>query len=632
MIKKIGGFLEDHVEKIILIIVGLLCSWLLITRVLLTPNVVEYKGKSYSPGNLDDQILTDVRTAINTNSDTPDPELIPPDNRNYAAMFSDTLGEVNFEFHPKPEKPVVIKVIQYPTPDINKIKITNADVEYIRSVVYEPVTEITISDPYQDSSSEPNDLDFVTVSGKLDIKSIVDEYKKCYIDGVNKELADPCKAKPVFAQVNLQRQRLLSNGQWSGWENVSRTKIDENKELFKYTDSYSDLSFGGIEIYKYQLNHTITQLGLLQPKPYEIATANEEWLPPELHRKFKDAQKKDERDARVKESEQNTATTSTTSDTAGAGRRRDRNATGGVNTTTTTTTGTRRGAQRNTENNTTTNTGQRRGRGTTTQVDTSSDTTRLFVDVVYDDYESVIITFATDLTKISEPILFWAHDDTVQPKNTYRYRVRVGLLNPTAENEDDDLIFWSSFSDVTKEVDIPGKMYFFAGEVQEAAKTVSVSVSKLYLGYWYKKVFDRVAQGEMIGSIADIESKEPKAAVTTGRITDTTKEEKEIITVDFTTGAVMVDVERVTELAGGSSISPVPYHNMLYTYDGKEILKMPATRIPNPNIWPQDLYKAYNFVQSHNNDKFENFKSWGSGEIDIEAVRNGEHSDRSNRQ
>ncbi len=629
MIKKIGGFLEDHVEKIILIIVGLLCAWLLITRVLLTPNVVEYKGKSYSPGNLDGQILLDVREALKKSPDAP--ELIPPDNRNYAEMFSDPLGDIDFVFLPKPEKPVVIKVVQYPTPDINKIKITNPDVEHIRSVVYEPVTEITLSDPYQNNNSEPNDLDFVTVSGKLDIKSIVDEFRKCYIDGVSKELADPCKAKPIFAQVNLQRQRLLSNGQWGGWENVSRPKIDENKDLFKYTESYSDLRFGGIEIYKYQLNRTITQLDLLQPKPYEIATANEEWLPPELHRKFKDAQKKDERDARIKDAAKTTATTSSTTTSDNAGRRRDRTTTGGGNTTTTTT-GTRRGAQRNTDTNTNTNTNTRRGRGTTTQVDTSYDSTRLFVDDVYDDYESVILTLANSLTKVSEPILFWAHDDTVQPKNTYRYRVRVGLLNPTADSEDDDLIFWSSFSDVTKEVAIPGKMYFFAGEVQEAAKTVSVTVSKLHLGYWYKKIFDRVAQGEVIGSIAEIESKEPKEVVTTGRITDTTnKEEKEIITVDFTTGAVMVDVERVSELAGGSSMNPVPYHNMLYTYDGKEILKIPATRTPNPNIWPRDLYEAYNYVQSHINDKYEKFNSWGAGEVDIDGVRSGEYSDRRNR-
>ncbi len=625
MIKKIGGFLENHVEKIILIVVGLLCTWLLITRVLLTPNVIEYRGKSYSPGNLDDQIYIDAREAKKKNPDAH--ELIPPDNRNYAEMFSDPLGEVNFEFLPKPEKPAIIKITQYPTPDINKIKIANVDIEYIRSVVYEPVSEISKSKPYVRNISEPNDLDFVSVSGKLDIKSIVDEYKKCYIDGVSKELADPCKAKPVFAQVNLQRQRLLSNGQWSGWENVSRAKIDENKEIFKYTDSYSDLSFGGIEIYKYQLNHTITQLELLQPKPYEIATANEEWLPPELYRKFKDAQKKDERDARIKEAAKTTTTSSTTSDTGG--RRRDRTTTGGVNTTTTQ--GTRRGGQRNTDINTNTSTTNRRGRGTTTQEDTSVETTRLFVDDVYDDYESVILTVANDLTKISEPILFWAFDDTVQPKNTYRYRIRVGLLNPTADSEDDDLIFWSSFSDVTSEVAIPGKMYFFAGEVQEAAKTVSVSVSKLHLGYWYKKVFDRVAPGEMIGGIADIESKEPKEAVTTGRITETTKEEKEIITVDFTTGAVMVDVERVSELAGGSSISPVPYHNMLYTYDGKEILKMPATRTPNSNIWPLELYQAYNYVQSHINDKYEKFNSWGAGEIDIDGVRIGEYSERSSR-
>ncbi len=625
MIKKIGGFLEEHVEKIILIIVGLLCSWLLITRVLLTPNVIEYESKKYSPANLDEQILADIRAALNQSPTAPG--LILPDQRNYAELFANPLGNVDFDFHPKPEKSDTLKTQNdYPEPDINKIKITNVNIEYIRSVAYEPIEEITVNNLYDDTISEANDLDFVSVSANIDIKSIVDEFKKCYNTGA---IADPCKAKPIFAQVNLQRQRLLLSGQWSDWENVPRTKIDYNRNLFKYTDNYSDLPFG-YEIYKYQLNQTITQLELLQPIPYQIATANEEWLPPELYRDFKEAQKKDERAARKIESSSSSTTTSTSS----TGSRRSRNNTGGD--TSTTTTGTRRGSSRRSNtslDNTNTNTNTRRGgRGTTTQTDTTantdSDSEKLFVEEVYDEYESVILTAADDLTKMSDPILFWAHDDTVQPKNTYRYRVRVGLLNPTASSEDDELVFWSNFSDVTDQINIPGKIYFFAGEVQEAAKTVSVSVYKLHLGYWYKKVFDRVGQGEMIGSIAEIESKEPEETTTIGKTTDTDEDEKEMIAVDFTTGAVMFDIERVSEVTGGSSLSNVPYDNMLYTYDGKEILKMPATRTPNQKIWPKDLYDAYVKVQGLINDKYEELKSWGSNQLDLEQIRRGETYER----
>ena len=202
MIKKIGGFLEEHVEKIILIIVGLLCSWLLITRVLLTPNVVEYDGKNFSPGYLDVQILEDVKEKIKKN-ESEQFDIIPSDKRNYSLLFENPLGDTDFIALSKPVKPKKDPNTSYPEPDINKIKVTNAAVEYIRSVVYEPIEEITKSKPYQNGNSEPNDLDFITVSGNIDIKSIVDEFNKCYNNG---EMADPCKAKPIFAQVNLQME------------------------------------------------------------------------------------------------------------------------------------------------------------------------------------------------------------------------------------------------------------------------------------------------------------------------------------------------------------------------------------------------------------------------------------------
>ncbi len=37
---KIGSFFEEHIEKIVLGIVGLVCVWLLITRVIFSPNEV----------------------------------------------------------------------------------------------------------------------------------------------------------------------------------------------------------------------------------------------------------------------------------------------------------------------------------------------------------------------------------------------------------------------------------------------------------------------------------------------------------------------------------------------------------------------------------------------------------------
>ena len=68
MLKKIGRFFEEHIEKIILVIVGMLCVMLFIWRVLLSPNMVEIvnnegKTEKLSPVNIDDRVYQVLRKA-----------------------------------------------------------------------------------------------------------------------------------------------------------------------------------------------------------------------------------------------------------------------------------------------------------------------------------------------------------------------------------------------------------------------------------------------------------------------------------------------------------------------------------------------------------------------------------------
>ncbi|MHC4559698.1 MAG: hypothetical protein ACYS80_20595, partial [Planctomycetota bacterium] len=57
---KIGSFFEEHIEKIILVIIGLVCVWLLITRVIFSPNEVSYGKDKLSPGAIDDHIYKEA--------------------------------------------------------------------------------------------------------------------------------------------------------------------------------------------------------------------------------------------------------------------------------------------------------------------------------------------------------------------------------------------------------------------------------------------------------------------------------------------------------------------------------------------------------------------------------------------
>ena len=640
MIKKIGAFFEENVEKIILIVVGLVCSWLLITHVLLSPNVVEYDGKKYSPSQIDEQIYNDainLRPSRTAGDDVPVLDI--PQGESYAKLLEDPLSNIDVDFSlltPRKPSQSIDKNI-YAKPDIGRV--TNVAIEYTRAVVYEPVQPVTREDPYEDNNSEPNDVDFVTVQGNYDTARLYDEFSNIYYDNVSDEYnPDPCNTIPVFACVKLQRQQMNPDGSWSDWKNIPRAKNDSNRDIFKVIESPADLPVGGLAVYKFQLKDKLTQLELLQPEPYQIATAEEEWFPPTLHEDFIIAQKKDERQARDAEAAGNALTTTTTTDTIGRRGRTNRNnvgTTAGRAVTDTTATGrgrrgstrTGRGGAVNTDTSlTTTTTGGRRTRGRTATeqpdytVRDPYGQTDLMVNEVYDDFQAVILTPETDLSKVTEPILLWAFDDTVQPENTYRYRIQLGVLNPVAQGDDDpDLIWWSEPSNVTDQVKIRDKMYFFASNVKQAAKTVTVSVYKLVLGYWHKEDF-MVSQGEMIGDVREVELDDTETETDTGaRIT---AGPEQVETVNFNTGAIMVDVTPayLWSEAIGRTLGSKQYYDMMYSYDGTDIRHMPVDT--NLRDWPE-LYEQLKWVQSKVNEKPEPLKDWGASEIQLQEIRSG---------
>ena len=646
MIKKIGALLEEHIEKIILIVVGLLCSWVLVTRVLLSPNVVEYDRKTYTAGKVDEQILDDAM-GIRDKKVAPDitPIVMKPGEQNYATLFDDPLKDIKVNFPPLAPGSISTnnRNVVYGTPVIPRP--TNLDVEYIRAVAYEPKIPVTRDKPYTNSDCEPNDLDLVTVQAKFDMAKLINEFKKCYIDSVSQEYADPCMAQPIFASVNLQRQQMNPDGTWSNeWENVPRTKIDFNGDLFKVVESYSDLPIGGLALYKLQLKNKLNQLDLLQPEGYQIASAKDEWFPPKLHREYLDAQKKDEKQAKENATAQNNNNVTSTPDT---GRRRDNRSsllgggigqTGGVNTTTGSGLRSRRGrASRSggttTDNTTVNNNPRRRGsRGTNTNTTTATVQQEYGtlgpngepiteVTKVFDDFYNIVLKPDTDLSRMSESIIIWAHDDTVQPENTYKYRIRIGVLNPAAEEEGDTIVFWSEPSEVTKPISIEGKMYFFAREVQQAAKTVTVAIYKLDLGYWFKNEF-KVGQGEVIGHEAEVTFNEEDSSVNIN--TKITSPIEQTRMINYATGDVMIDVTPVNEWSQGvHSLSFKPYYDMMYSSDGIGIEHTPVTTNYRP--WPE-IYKKWLYVESRIKEKPEPLKPWGSNEMQLFLIQSGQYT------
>jgi len=637
MIRKIGRVLEDHIEKIVLIVVGILCTWLLMTRVIFSPNVVSYnnEGKTVNvkPGEIDSLIETEARNVLQQkqNPGSSNIKIEPYKSRtsDFLALLEQPVSNIStplITLNPNSIQSPDVPTGVYNLPDDIVGPVQNVEIEYIQAAAYIPTSTITLENSYSEDTSEPNNLDIVIVEAEYDVSELCDRLYEVFIDDVALEFRDPCFAKPIFATKNLQRRELTDKGTWSSWQNVPQPKTNSYGDLFDVVEDVKNLPAGGLELRKLQLDDRDIQIELLQPQGYQSASAKEEFYPPRIHRMYLDALADEERQERIDaRAEENSDRT----DSRRAGRSTR------PNTNLYPTTGTQGVGNYDTQQ-----TRGRRGRGgrgstrggLATYPDTATDRSRSGRDIgvgdldtytrqveenispmdeVYDEYDKILITFETDFAKMSEPLVFWAYDDTVEPLKTYQYRIRLGLLNQIAGEKANDLILWSEFSDTTEAVEIQGRTYFFAKSIKEAAKTINVTVCKYILGYWYSEDFS-VSQGEAIGNVVETETDEETES--RSRITDettirTTDDEfVEPETIDYNTGAFMVDVVAVNDWEGRDTLDSRNYHEMLYSFDGINIEHMPV----NSRYWSQDMVRANAYVSRQLREEKEPLKDFGS--------------------
>jgi hypothetical protein len=234
-----------------------------------------------------------------------------------------------------------------------------------------------------------------------------------------------------------------------------------------------------------------------------------------------------------------------------------------------------------------------------------------------------------------EPLVFWAHDDTVELRKIYRYRMRLGVFNPVAGtnqlSEQDmsrknEVVLWSGFSNVTEPVEIPERLYFFARQIREADKVVTVQVSRYVMGYWHSEDF-KVSQGEVIGHVVETEPEKPETSRTsragragrtgrTGRadwrISPVVRPKDQAVipeTIDYSTGAVMVDAVAVNDWSGEKNLSTRRYYDMLYSFDGTDIEHMPVKQ----SYWATDVQSVYIVIGRLQREPKEPLKAWSSG-------------------
>ena len=220
----------------------------------------------------------------------------------------------------------------------------------------------------------------------------------------------------------------------------------------------------------------------------------------------------------------------------------------------------------------------------------------------YNELEKLMITEKINLDKMKEPLLFWAHDDTVEPQKSYRYKIRYGVFSPVAgtnqfsegyEDLKNRVVLWSDFSDVTETFAIPKRLYIFPTDLQEAAEKVTVQLSKYKLGHWYSNIFN-VSLGEDIGQIVEYEGTDDELEK------DVTVPDK----IDYSTGAVLVDVRGPVKEWSGTS--PDYYHEMLYSFDGSNIERL---AIETKHL-PFELRSKYYEINKAEKEPKEPLRSW----------------------
>ena len=583
MSSKNKNILDQHLDKIVFGLAGLVALYILYAFVITSPTRIEYDGENYGPASLDSAIRDKAKRVESKLNAPPEPAPAYVSQLDtFMAAIKEPLSSLNIAaWFPLPSAPAG-GLCRYSLPMM--VDVCDVKVKSISTVAYVPTETVDFQNPYSQANTEPADLDFVTVEARIDTVEIA---KRC-AEVFNNDKMDPdCKrpdwAKPVFAAVELQRRKMLEDGSWGQWETVQRTQAETLREYFNVPEKSKDLK-RGLEVLMPVFDRFEVKSELLQPSTYDFAYPRDSWMPPTLQAKREALPKpKPERPVATTTTRTARPTRTTTRPAAGAGAMGGAGggmpgmgggmgmpgggggmpgmggvAGGGART------------QRTAPVRTNTRTRP------TDAVPDAGGVSRVRSNIKTDktdigkELSNMRLTDKTDYSKLKEPLTFWAHDDSTEPGNTYQYRIRTGIFNPTAGSDmtakefdtyKDDVILWSNYSKESSSVTIDQRWYFFPLDYRDADKAVTAKVARCILAKWYTKEF-RVRPGESIGKVVENVAKEEDA-------------ENEPNFIDYSNGVVVVDV-----------LGPVEkeYAEVLYALDSQKIKRLGV----KPN-WPAAL-------------------------------------------
>jgi len=590
--KDILRILENQIDKIVLGVIALISLFLLWVYVIGSPYSVEIDRRRLGPGDIDRYIKQKVEQALPAMEQPAVPVVY---DKTYLADFDQyvrcavpQLSTLSVPY-PGAGDIVIEEERMYALPQIPPL--TDVAVAALRGAAQLPTEEIGPDRPYKQVVCELGDIDLITVSAKLNVQNLYNNFMQSFKGPrLKSSWQDPVLAKPVFAKLELQRRVKQGDGTWGDWETVPRAKIDAYKKLLEELPMTLEQAQLGVGIWRSQFENTNVQFDILQPEAYTFTISRTEWMPPKFLLEAFDILKKEEqaqeRKRREEQSRQRT-TPNVTDPTRPTPQRRQP-------------VQPQRPQQQQTRPGT-----ARRGGQDELLMGPGFEKERTITDVK-NDMQKEILKEKDNIEIRKDPLLVWAHDDTAVPGKTYQYRIRLGVFNPIAGKDwfqsdqvafKNQTVLWSSYTDPTPEVYVPKRVYVFPMEVilkadaSKAVEGVKVEVDKYYLGQWRDFDFD-VYPGQIIGyEVEDVDKKtDPKTApavmgefmpMMAGELGQPQK-------VDFTTDLMLVDIIQK------ALWNKRPVYQMLY-YDKEQRMQQIAVGRTN---WSVDIRRDYEEIQN----------------------------------
>ena len=588
--------LELYVHFIILGVVGLISLGLLFKFVIMSPNNAEYMGQTVTPSDVDQKILEQAKRIETKLASEPEPKSrYTPKAVEFEALMKDSMPNLTVAYfsYPGEESAAIESQRQYAVPAIPAP--TNMVADHVRTVAFVPLVDMGIEDSYETIPTDVADTDIVTVQATINVTALYENFDKTFAGrSLKAQWRDPQLAKVIFAGVQLQRQQLV-DGVWTDWKVVPRTKIDKYRQVF--SDVYEAQEPSKSEILMPQFIIPDLWKNALQPNVYDIAQLDMKWYPPSLLADYekeisnveKERQRTERETAKTADRASRTATRETGRTPAAGAGMGDGMGMGGMGGMGMGMEGMGGGGAAERTPTRTREPRAEREEKPAPKVQQKRDFDKEYTDIK--------IKEDADLGKLRDNLVVWAHDDTAEPGQTYRYKLRYGVFNPVAGKGwydeqsaayNDQIVLWSEFTDVTDKFAIDKRQYIFPTGSQ--ANGAVVKVAKLMLGNWKTRDF-LVKPGEFIGYEVE-EQQKPSTTTQYNRDLGTTAEtitEK----IDYATGMVFVDLVDVKDWELAGTIKERVYQSMIYTENG-DVYSIPA----KDRFWPADLVSAQKVINS----------------------------------